>query len=191
MKTNKTKYGRSGIGYTSGELALTPKEYEKLHSVITNIEDLVMIELAVSTGIRRDDIGYGHAKRKRSVDGKRTTVQITTGIKMYNIDFVEKTLTFYESKKNRMYTVPIENTLIQSIQMLLDTDGNKKRKYLISYSGRTCYRRLQDYCAKASIPGRAFHTLRASCIKFHQSAGWSSEAVAKLTGDTDLVQSRL
>lgn len=178
----KEKYGRKN--FTSGELAFTMNEYEKLHSCITNIEDLVMIELAISTGIRREDIGHGNVKRKRYVEGKNIIHHIITGIKVSDIDFEEKTLLFYESKKDRMYSVPIEDSLIQSIKMLLNTDGKKKRKYLISYSGRTCYNRLQEYCDKAQIPGRAFHVLRASCIKFHQNTGWSPEAVAKLTGDT-------
>jgi integrase len=75
--------------------------------------------------------------------------------------------------------------MMRLIKLLVNSrDRAHKSPYLITYSGRTAHRKLQDYCDKAQIPRRPFHALRATCIKFCQRAGWRVEEVAKLTGDT-------
>ena len=43
--------------YTTGEKALTRKEYDKLVKVITDLQDELMIRLGIlATGIRREDL---------------------------------------------------------------------------------------------------------------------------------------
>lgn len=174
--------------YTSGEKALTRKEYSKLISVVDHLEDEVMLKLVISTGLRRGDVGHGTFKRKRmavedGVKGLKTT-RITTGIKVSDIDFKEKRLSFYEAKKDRIHTVPLSDDLIILIKKLINSRGKNQHEYLITYSSRTAYKKLQEYCDKAGIPRRPFHALRATCIKFCQAADWTPEQVSRLTGDT-------
>lgn len=160
--------------YTTGEKALSETEWKKLQEVIDNLEDEVLFKLAISTGIRREDIG--HSKTKN------------TGIRISDITELPNgtgKLKFTEHKKNRIHEVPLSKEMMRLIRLLVNSrDKANKSQFLITYSGRTCHRRLQDYCDKALIPRRPFHALRATCIKFCQRAGWRVEEVAKLTGDT-------
>jgi len=149
--------------YRTGEKALTKKEYEKLMSVVDVLEDEVMIKMAVSTGARREDL---------------------CNIKISDINLEDKKVHFYERKKNRIWTVPLSSEMCRLIKQLLNTRGKQQIETLVSYSGRTAYRRLHRYCDKADIPRRPFHALRGTCIKFCQAAGWTPEQVSKLTGDT-------
>jgi integrase len=158
--------------YTTGEKALTLDEWNKLQEVIDNLEDEVMLKLAVSTGIRREDIG--HSKKKNS------------GIRISDITEIPNgtgKLKFTEHKKNRIHEVPLSKEMMRLIRLLINS-RDRKIQFLITYSGRTCHRRLQEYCDKAEIPRRPFHALRGTCIKLCQRAGWRVEEVAKLTGDT-------
>lgn len=149
--------------YRSGEKALTPREYEKLISVIDHLVDEVLIKLAVSIGARREDLA---------------------SIKVVDINLDELRLSFYEQKKRRIHTVPLSPEMARLIRQLLNTRGKNQSEYLFPFTGRTAYDRLQKYCDKAGIPRRPFHALRATCIKRCQAAGWSIEQVARLTGDT-------
>ena len=168
--------------YTTGEDALSPKEWGKLIAVVDSLEDEVMLKMTVTKGFRREDIGHGTIQRQR----KNKKVQKTTGIKIENIHMNkdDKNLLYYESKKDRHREVPLNDTDITLIKKLINSRGKHQHEYLITYSGRTAYRKLQEYCDKAGIRRRPFHALRATCIKFCKAAGWSDEQVARLTGDT-------
>jgi len=160
--------------YTTGEKALSATEWEKMQVCIDNLEDEVLFKLAISTGIRREDIGYSKKKN--------------TGIRISDITELPNgtgKLKFTEHKKNRIHEVPLSREIMRLIKLLVNSRSKEsKSPFLITYSGRTCHRRLQEYCDKAQIPRRPFHALRATCIKFCQRAGWRVEEVAKLTGDT-------
>ena len=147
--------------YKTGEKALTQKEYEQLMSVVDNIEDELLIKLAVSTGIRREDI---------------------VKIKISNINLDDGTLIFHEKKKNRDRTIYLPQSIIILTRKFLKTI--KKRDNLFSFCGRTAYRHFNHFCGVAGIPERPFHALRATCIKFCQARGWTLEQVSSLTGDT-------
>lgn len=150
--------------YRTGEKALTRKEYEKLLSVIDVLEDEVMIKLAVSTGARREDL---------------------CNIKVADVNFDEHKVSFVERKKgSRIWTVPLSSEMCRLIKQLVNSRGKKQDDYIVSYSGRTAYRRFHKYCDRADIPRRPIHALRATCIKFCQASGWTPEQVSKLTGDT-------
>lgn len=149
--------------YKSGEKAFTQKEFVKILDVVDNIEDEVLIRLAVSIGARREDLA---------------------NIKINDIDLIENKISFYESKKRRIWAVPISSSMSLLIRKLINSRGKNQTQELFNYSGRTAYNKLQVYCDKAGIPRRPFHALRATCVKFCQDAGWSAEQVARLTGDT-------
>ncbi|MCJ7761344.1 site-specific integrase [Candidatus Bathyarchaeota archaeon] len=147
--------------YRSGEKALTKKDYEKLLEVIDNIEDELLIKLAIATGIRREDLVH---------------------IRIANISLEDQTLTYHEQKKDRERTISITSDIVLLIKKFLKTIS--KRQLLFSFSGRTAYRHLNTFCVLAGIPERPFHALRATCVKFCQSAGWTPEQVSSLTGDS-------
>lgn len=147
--------------YKSGEKSLSKKEYEKLISVIDNIQDELLIKLAITTGIRREDL---------------------CSLKIGNINLEEGTLTFHESKKNLDRSIYLAPEIVLLIKKFLKTQP--KREKLFSFTGRTAYSHLNHWCVIAGIPERPFHALRATCVKFCQAAGWSASEVSSLTGDT-------
>lgn len=161
--TINREHGDDELKYrTSGEAALTPTEYNKLINACNTLKDEVMIKLAVSTGMRRADI---------------------TTTKIKDIDFVNKTLSFYEHKKRRIKTVPLGPHLLRLLRQHIDT-LDKSQKDILGFGSRQAYNRFQSLCERAGIPRRPFHALRATCIKRCQLKGWTPEQTAELVGDT-------
>lgn len=154
MKLNSDKY-------KSGQKSLSKNEYEKLISVIDNIEDELLIKLAITTGLRREDL---------------------CNVKISNINLEDGTLTFHESKKNLDRRIYLNSDIVLLIKKFLRTQG--KRQTLFSFTGRTAYRHLNHWCVLAGIPERPFHALRATCVKFCQQVGWTPSEVSDLTGDS-------
>jgi integrase/recombinase XerC len=143
--------------------SLTVEEQEKLLSVTESFEDLCLFRLALSTGIRREDI---------------------CGIEVGNIDLDNRQLKFWESKKRRWWTVPLTVECCQEIKRFLNTFPNGRKK-LFDMTGRTAYNRLQRYLAKAKINKElSFHDLRRTFIKSAKKKGLSPKAVSQITGDT-------
>lgn len=147
--------------YKSGEKALSRKEYEKLVSVIDNLEDELLIKMAITTGLRREDL---------------------CSVKIKNLNLEDGVLNFHESKKNTDRSIYLSPDVVLLIKKFLKTQ--EKRDNLFSFTGRTAYRHLNHWCEIADIPGRPFHSLRATCIKFYLASGWTTYNVSKLTGDT-------
>lgn len=122
-----------------------------------------MIKIGISFGLRREDL---------------------VNIMIDNIDLQNNTLTYIEEKKHdRIRTVPIGMNLRQVILKYLNTVP-KTQKKLFDFCGKTAYNKLQRLCDQAEVPRRPIHTMRSTCIKFCQAAGWSVEAVSELTGDS-------
>jgi len=147
--------------YKTGERALTRTEYNKMLAVIDNVEDELMLKLAVSTGIRREDF---------------------FNIKIADIDLDQMKLTFYEAKKKRSRTVDLETDVVLLIRKHLKTFA--KREKLFSFTGRSGWNHFNHWCDIAEIPRRPFHAIRGTTAKFCQAAGWPIEKTAKLLGDT-------
>jgi len=154
-------------GSTSGKKALTFKQIELLRGVITKLEDKVLLELAIATGMRRKDI---------------------VSIETKNIDFDNRKITFFQNKKRKMHTVYVSQDLINLIKMHISIH---KQKWLFPsvfansthMSSRTAYNILQRNLQKAELPQRPFHALRATCVKMCQKMGWSAEQTAELLDD--------
>jgi len=148
---------------------LTEPQVLKLWDVIDNLFDEILFRLAISTGIRREDI---------------------VKIKWRDVDIYHGTVTYYESKKSRTRAVPIGGTTVLALKkyiVYLDKDqvwlfpGKKKGQHL---TGRTAYNKLQNHLRKAELPSRPFHALRATCVKLGQKRGWTIAQMMELTGDT-------
>jgi len=148
--------------YTTGQFALTHKEFGKLLQVTGTLEDELLLKMGVAFGLRREDI---------------------VNIRIADINLDEASMTYFEKKKNRIRTVPLGANMTQLMRKYIATLP-KKQKMLFAFSGSTAYRKLQRLCIKAGIPRRPFHALRSTCVKFCQHAGWTPEQVAELTGDT-------
>lgn len=148
---------------TSGELALTRNEYEKLLSACICQEDRVLLMMSVSLGLRRSDI---------------------VRIRISNIDLDSASLLYHEKKKgNRIRNVPISPKLVQELRILIKTIPITQ-KTVFSFKDRQAYNRFQSLCKRAGITHRPFHALRATCVKFCQAAGWTPEQVSRLIGDS-------
>jgi integrase len=147
--------------------AFSANELQRLIAACSDQNDRVMILLGSRYGIRREDVAK---------------------IEINNIDLMNGTITYYEHKKDKIRTIPIEADVLQEIRILLKSIP--KRKYLLAWSdGSTCWRHLQELCKIAGLPapadrtGRPFHSLRGTCVKLRQAQGWNVSQVAALIGD--------
>lgn len=169
MKHKKEVEYTRRTGYRTGEKALTPREVEIFLSRIGTIYDEAFFTLAISTGIRRDDI---------------------VKIKQTDVDLDEMKISYFEHKKDRIRTVPINDRTAQKLRQHLNVIGKGTWLFPSPYdskkhlSSRQAYNRFQNYLKICDIEPRPFHALRATCIKMCQASGWSVEETAKLVGDT-------
>lgn len=157
--------------YTSGEKALTRKESDKLLSVIDTIEDELFYKMAITTGLRREDLA---------------------NVMIKNINLTDAMLIFRESKKDRERTIPLTDDVCLLISKFLKTIQDRKK--LFSCTGTQFYRRFNGYVVngihypgyfdKAGIPNRPIHAFRATAIKFMKEAGMSDPQIMAITGDT-------
>lgn len=158
--------------YTSGQKALTQDQVHKFLLHVTDLIHLGLFQLAIVSGIRREDI---------------------VRIKKSDMNLQMQCVTFYESKKRRTKTIYIPVTVANTLQMICNV--NKKEVYLFPgnsekvggrghLSGRNAYNLLQRYLREAGLESRPFHSLRATCVKLCQKRGWSVEQTAEHIGDT-------
>jgi len=158
--------------YKSGQKALTPAQVDKLLSVIDNLNDEVLLKLAISAGIRRHDVS------KIMVD---------------NINFDDCYVEFSEKKKGgRIKRTYISQDVINTIKKWVKIKP-KGNKYLFPGRGskpiadKTAYNILQKYLKRAGLPARPFHALRATAYKIAQEKGWSVRQAAEHIGDSTRV----
>ena len=155
--------------YRTGEKALTEKQVELFLGKIGSLYDETLFRLALSTGIRREDI---------------------VSIKQADVDLNNYQISFYENKKRRIRTIPLNENVVQKLKQHLHVIGKGEWLFPSPYnhrkhiSGRQIYSRFQKYLDAAGVESKPFHALRATCIKLCQRRGWSVEQAAKLLGDT-------
>lgn len=153
--------------YRSGEKSLTPFQVNELFEHITDLQELALIQLAVTVGIRREDI----------VKIKTNDVNIESGM-----------VTFYEQKKRRTKTVPLNLKARNTLTMWIKINKSpylfpSRHKNKMHISGKTAYNILQKCLERVKLDPRPFHALRATTVKLCQKAGWSVEQTAELLGD--------
>jgi len=143
---------------------LSKRDIQVLLPCIDCIVDRVLIVLGLTTGIRREDI---------------------VSIEIGNIDWSNRTLRFWEQKKRRFLTIPLERSVISLLKMYANTLDSKQR-YLFSFSGKTANRRLKHYCRKAGIQKNiSFHCLRTTFVKRSKEEGRDVKMVCQITGDSE------
>jgi integrase len=203
-KSYHDTYGASHVGalaYTTAEvdrLLTKLKESEDTLSTpglpgsdpnraLWTLRDRALLELALWTGIRREDL---------------------VAIRLEGLDLATGTLTFYESKKRRSRPVSLGATdgrLVQTLRRYIATlptdrrasawlfpggrrDRTETRKGIAAsqhhLSGRAAWTVLRAWAAATDLPLRPFHALRATCYKLCKARGWSVEQAAAHIGDT-------
>jgi len=166
--------GYSKEQYKSGQHALTVKQVKELLLSFNNIQDKALIALAISVGLRREDL---------------------VNVKKNDYDSVQGTITYYERKKKRTRTVYIPSP--ETIQLLnMHIASCRKSTWLFPspkvtgryeaahISSRHCYDILNEHLDLSGIPRRPFHSLRATCYKLLQAAGWTQRKACEMLGDS-------
>ncbi len=155
----------------AAEYSLTPSEVERLLTVITDPRDLALLTLAISTGMRREDI---------------------VAIKLDGWDGRQGLVTYYEKKKRRTRTMGVGAKAQQAVNLYL---ASRERESVWLFpsmlktsrrplSSRSAWNILQYWLGAAGLPRRPFHSLRGTCYKLAKARGWSVEQAAALIGDT-------
>ena len=151
----------NGKTYRSNSLSI--EEQERLLSVVETFEDLVLFKLALTTGIRREDI---------------------VNIEIGNVDLDNRVITFWESKKKRFWKVPIHKDVMPDLIRYMNSLPRGQKK-LFTFTGRTAYNKLQKYLKKAGIKkDLSFHDLRRTFMKTAKKRGMDIKMVAQITGDS-------
>lgn len=154
----------------STEFALTPEELTRLLDAVTDVRDLALLSVAAVTGIRREDV---------------------VSIPLSGYDKERGTLTFYEAKKKRTRTVPLDVKAARRLDLYLNARGRESRWLFPSdrkprdhISGRHAWDVLNRWCDAVGLSRRPFHALRGTAYKVAKKKGWSVELAAAQLGDT-------
>jgi len=155
---------------TSGEKALTLANVDKLLSVVNEIKGEALLRLAITGGLRREDI---------------------VKIMVKDVDLINSGVTFYQHKKKNHHTVYLPCSTILCIEKLINSNKRLGSPYVFPasnpknhISSRTAYNILQKYLNLAGLPSIPFHALRSTCIKLCQLRGWSPEQTSKHVDDS-------
>jgi integrase len=158
--------------YRSGELSLSAAEVARVLDAAPGFDDRVLLEVAISSGIRREDVV---AIRREGVEFDGEVVVIS----------------YFEAKKARDRHVRLGGRVVVDLRAHLKDLPRGSRWVFPSrkgsrghLSGRAAYDILQRSLEGAHLPARPFHVLRATCVKLAQARGWSPEQVSELTGDS-------
>lgn len=157
----------------AGHLALSVDEVRQLLANVDRLEERCLLELAVTTGIRREDLA---------------------AIPLEGVDLERARLKFYESKKRRTREIPLDPTAAVTLRSYVRTLPRGTRWLFPSprragahQSGRFAYSILQRWLRRAGLENRPFHALRATAYKLARAKGWGIAEAAALLGDTHRV----
>ena len=143
--------------------SLTFEELAAILSMCDTLEDECLIKLAVTTGIRREDL---------------------VKVEVMNVDLDRGTIVFWEEKKDRPWMVALEPDMVKTLRQYLNMLP-KGSKYLFGFTGRTAYNKFQDLCKRAGISKHlSFHALRRSFIRLSKQLGRDMRFVMDQTGDS-------
>lgn len=158
---------RPPSGPTSGELALTREEADKLLHTLDHPRDRALISLTLTTGMRREDV---------------------VGVTMDALDTERWTVGFYEHKKRRPWKASIGGRTREDLRVWLAVRPHHSEYLFPSrkshLSSRQAFNVLQTGLVAAGIAKRPYHALRGTAVKLMQAAGWSPEQISRQTGDT-------
>lgn len=143
--------------------SLSFEEVQELIDSCETLEEKALVEVAVSTGMRRSDV---------------------VGIEINRIDLDKHKIIFWEEKKDRVWMVSIPPELVQTLRMYIRSLP-KDQRYLFDFSGRTAYNKLQIILSRTTIKKHIpFHALRRTYIRLSKRLGRDTRFVMDQTGDT-------
>ncbi len=156
-----------------GKFSLTEAQILELLSHVNDLRDYTLIQLAVTTGIRREDI---------------------VSIEVKDVDLKRQLVTFHEQKKSRSWSAYLWGDSPVTLERYLKTIDRRERFLFPGRSaripskthltGRAAYDLLQKWLKATGLEERPFHALRSSCMKMLLRKGWTIEQVMRQTGDT-------
>lgn len=158
----------------AGELALLPSEVPRLLESTVRSDDRALLALAISTGIRREDL-VAIERAGVEVGGRGAAIS------------------YYESKKGRTRLVWVSGEAFVLLRSQLAALRGVRTRWVFPsrrgggrghLSGRAAWDVLDRSLRAASLAPRPFHSLRATCVKVAQARGWTAEQIASLTGDS-------
>lgn len=150
--------------------SLTEDEQARLLDACPTLPDLVLIQIALTTGIRRADV---------------------VAIRKHDVDLEAGTITFWQEKKDSVHTVPIHHQLMPNLRRYLAMVP-KGTQFLFPntrdqgrpMADKTAYNRLQNALRRAGInKAISFHDLRRTFVKTAFARGLRPEAIAAITDD--------
>jgi integrase len=149
--------------YFTGEKALTRDEYKRIYDAAESSEDKLMLLLGVGIGIRRFDMS-----------------RLLVG----NIDFTNQQIVYLEKKKRNIpHTAPMPAKLEQELRIFIKEKKLGKDDRIFSVKDRQLCNHFYKLLDKAGVERRGIHSLRGTCVKFCQAAGWEIEQTARLIND--------
>ena len=171
-KRNTTMSNLKSQPYKTGQFALTSMQVDKLLQSFNSIQDKAMISVAISIGLRREDL-----------------------VRLKYNDVKLPHITYYEQKKRRTRTVTVpSDEVIQTIKMHINsmrksewlfpspkTTGKFKNAHV---SSRHVYDVFNEHLDQIGVKRRPFHSLRATCYKLLQVAGWKERQACEMLGDS-------
>jgi integrase len=170
VSRNSRVFGTGTDVRHAGSVALTPDEVRRLLAPIDRLEERALLELAVTTGVRREDI---------------------VAVPLEGLDLDAGMLGFYESKKRRTRKIPIDPTCLVTLRSYVRVLPKGERWLFPSprrmgrhQTGRFAWSIFNRWLGAAGLSPRPFHALRASCYKLAKARGWSVEQAAALLGDS-------
>lgn len=160
--------------YKTGRDALTPKQVQDLLSSFDSISEKALIHLVIATGLRRIDI----------VSLKQNDFNSETGKLKYYEHKKRRTREITVPSKEAIHTLKMHLTSCRKSEWLFPSPLLGKKYKDKHISDRQAYDVFNEHLDKIKIPRRPFHSLRATCIKMCEAAGWKPEETAELVGDT-------
>lgn len=172
-RPTRNRKGATSAAEHSGQFALTADEVGLLLDGVRDTRDHALLSLAIGSGIRREDL---------------------VAIKLADYEAERGVVRFYESKKRKIRTTTLDPKANVALQRWLGARARESQWLFPSdhrfnnpkghLSGRGAYNVLQRWLTAVGLPGRPFHSLRATCYKLAKARGWSIELAAAQLGDT-------
>lgn len=170
VSRNSRVFGTGTDVRHAGSVALTANEVRRLLAPIDRLEERALLELAVTSGIRREDV---------------------VAIPLEGLELDDGWLTFFESKKRRTRRIPLDLACLVTLRSYVRTLAKGERWLFPSprragrhETGRFAWTILNRWLDRTCLARRPFLALRATAYKLAKSKGWSVEQAAALLGDS-------
>ena len=154
----------------AGLVALTPEEVERVLEPVDVLEERALLELALTTGIRREDL---------------------VSIPLEGVDLDRGAVRFFEHKKGRNREVPVQGRALVDLRThVRKLDRGERwlfpspRKSGAHQTGRFAWNIWNKWLRRAGLDQRPFHATRATAYKLAKAKGWPVELAAAILGDT-------